>query len=529
MNGKGTVSSRPSGRSNKLSAGFDYNYVSFYYRNNRPFGGSSVTDLDNSTPGQFINVAGTVPRYQTYTNQMAFFAEDQFALSAKVSLVGGLRVDRTAVERLNLVDNTTAKRTFTPPNWRGGVVYSVTPGLSVYGQVATASDTLDNVISSGASQLVFDPTTGRQVAAGVKQSLPGQRGEWTFAAYHIVKEKLVVPVPGVSGVSQQVGSQSSRGVEVTAMVNLPAGLRIDGNLAVLDARYDDFAEETVGGTLVSRAGNTPPSVPERAANLWITWSAPRAWQFRTGLRSVGRRYWDSANTTTIPAYTVVDAGIRKRLSGKVAIDLHLFNLTDKLYGTDVYFNGDAPQWMLGAPRSAEVLERLPVAHCRAIEQDVGGPQRPGERKPFERAAARQCHVRLPMGEGPTPKVDVHLVQRQALALVDGERPRQPQRELPEGARDRLDDLLLRLVVSIAAVLPGDALEFVLIAVDLDPYSVFLQARHAGDGAVDPAPVGVVAQEHDLGAGLQHHGCVGGLCAFVELAGHAGLVLARHSG
>jgi iron complex outermembrane receptor protein len=152
---------------------------------------------------------------------------------------------------------------------------------------------------------------------------------------------------------QQIGSQSSRGVEATAAIDLPVGVRIEGNLAVLDARFDDFSEN-VGGVLVSRVGNTPPSVPERSANLWLTWSAPRAWQFRGGLRSVGRRYWDNANAFSIPAYTVVDAGIRKRLSDNVGVDLHMFNLTNELYATDFYFNAFAPQWMLGVPRSAEI-------------------------------------------------------------------------------------------------------------------------------------------------------------------------------
>ena len=347
------VSSRPFGRSNTLSAGFDYNFVNYLNTSNRPSGGTSVTDLDNSTPGTFINLAGTLPMSLSHTHQVAFFAEDRLAVSDKVSLVGGLRLDRYAVERRNLVDNTTVERTYTPPSWRGGVVYSVKPGLSVYGHVATATDTIRNVISSNPGQLLFDPTTGRQVEGGVKQSLRDQRVEWTVAGYYIKKTKLVVPVPGLLGVQQQIGAQSSRGVEATAAISLPAGFRIDGNLAILDARFDDFAEN-VSGVLVSRAGNTPPSVPERSGNLWVVWNAPQAWQFRAGLRSVGRRTWNSANTSEIPAYTVVDAGLRKRLSGKVAIDLYLFNLTGKLYGTDVYFNPFAPQWMLGAPRSAEV-------------------------------------------------------------------------------------------------------------------------------------------------------------------------------
>lgn len=346
-------SNRLFGRSNTLSAGFDYNFVSFQHTNNSPYGGASVTDLDNSTPGTFINLAGTVPKYRTHTNQASPYAEDRFVLAPKVSLVGGVRLDTYSVERTNLLDGSTADRTYTPVSWRGGAVYAVKPELSLYGQVATATDTVRNIISSNPAQLLFDPTVGRQVEGGVKQSLLDHRAEWTVAGYYIRKTKLLAPVPGSPGVQQQIGAQSSRGVEATAAINLPAGLRIEGNVAVLDARFDDFSEN-VNGTLVSRVGNTPPSVPEHSVNLWLTWNGPNAWQFRGGIRSVGRRYWDNANTSTIPAYTVLDAGLQKRLAHRVAVDLYLFNLTDKLYGTDVYFNAFTPQWMLGVPRSAEV-------------------------------------------------------------------------------------------------------------------------------------------------------------------------------
>jgi iron complex outermembrane receptor protein len=347
------VSSRPFGRNNTFSAGFDYNYVTFQNDFNSPFAGTSVTDLENSTPGSFLELFPTVPQYRTSTHHMAFFAEDRFAVSSKVSLVAGLRWDRTAVERENLVNNTFVDRTFTPAGWRGGIVYSVTPRLSVYGQYATAADTFRSLISSNITQLLFDPTEGRQVEVGVKQSLVDQRVEWTLAGYHIRRTGLPAPVPGQPTVQQQIGAQSSRGVEVTAAVNLPAGFRIDGNLALLDARFDDFGEN-VGGVVTSREGNTPPSVPEQAANLWLTWLAPRDWQFRGGVRSVGKRYWNNANTSQAPGYTILDAGVRKELTARVAVDLHLLNLTNELYATDFYSNAVAPQWMLGPPRSAEV-------------------------------------------------------------------------------------------------------------------------------------------------------------------------------
>ncbi len=347
------VSSRPFGKSNTLSAGFDYDYVDYLVRWNSSFGGASVTDLQNTKPGTFISDDRQEPQFRTHTHHTAFFEENSFAASSKVSLVGGVRLDVYAVDLLDMISNTPAKRTYTPPSWRGGVVYSVKPTLSVYGQVAQATDTVRNIISSSASQMLLDPTIGRQVEGGVKQSLGGQRIEWTVAGYYIKKTKLVAPVPGRPGESQQIGAQSSRGVEATAAINLPNGVRIDGNLAVLDARFDDFSENA-GGVPVSRVGNTPVSVPEHSANLWLTWNAPRSWQFRGGLRSVGRRYSDNANSYSVPAYTVIDAGVRKGVTARLAIDLHLLNVANELYATDVYANGFAPQWMLGAPRSAEV-------------------------------------------------------------------------------------------------------------------------------------------------------------------------------
>jgi iron complex outermembrane receptor protein len=227
------------------------------------------------------------------------------------------------------------------------------PGLSVYGQVATATDTTGDIISNSPGALLLDHTTGRQIEAGVKQSLWGQRAEWTVAGYHIVKKKLLAPVPGSPGELQQIGQQSSRGVEATAAVNLPAGVRIEANVAALDARFDDFAEE-IDGVLVSRVGKTPPSVPERSINVWLTWNAPQEWQFR-GWGSIGRPtvlgQHEHHGHSELHRRRRWRAQTPARRGGGRS---HLYNLTNELYATDFYFNGFAPQWMLGAPRAAEV-------------------------------------------------------------------------------------------------------------------------------------------------------------------------------
>ena len=339
-------------RPNTLTAGIDYNFVRFEHVNNSPYGGSSVVDLANTSPGSFLNLAGTFPKYRTLTHRVGLFAEDRLALSPRLSLVGGVRLDRYQVERRDLIASRLAGRVYTPASWRGGVVYALGPGLSVYGQYATATDTIGNVISNSPARLLFDPTTGRQVEAGVKQLLWQQRAQWTVAAYNIVKEGLLAPDPNNPGTSVQIGQQSSRGVEATASLTTDAGVRVDANVALLRARFDDFAEN-VGGRLVSRVGNRPTNVPERTANLWVSWDAPQGWQLRGGLRYVGDRFWDFANSGEVPGYTVVDAVAGRRLTPRVSLDVRLYNLFDRIYATTFYDNSE-PQWLLGTPRSAEV-------------------------------------------------------------------------------------------------------------------------------------------------------------------------------
>ena len=340
------------GLPNTFSVGFDYTRVRFQHTNNSPYGGTSVVDLVDPEPGQFLNVAGTFPKYRTSTHRVAMFAEDRLEVTPNFSLVGGFRIDRYDVDREELLRDATAEGLYNPVSWRGGVVYSVRPDLSLYGQYSTATDVIGNVISNTATRLALEPTVGRQIEAGVKLSFLDDRGQWTLAGYQIVKDNLLAPDPLNPGTSLQIGQQSSRGVETTLGLSLPAGVALDASVAVLDARYDDFAQ-TVGGVLVSRDGNTPRNIPEQLFNLWLTWNAPGGWQFRGGVQHVGDRYWNHANSGTVPGYTVVDAGVRRRLSDNVDLDVRVNNLFDELYATTYYSNVE-PQWFLGMPRSAEV-------------------------------------------------------------------------------------------------------------------------------------------------------------------------------
>lgn len=80
---------------------------------------------------------------------------------------------------------------------------------------------------------------------GVKQSFLEGRGEWTLAAYHIVKDKLLTTDPNRPGITVQVGQQSSRGLEASLSLGLWEGVRGDVNGALLRTKYDDFIQTVV--------------------------------------------------------------------------------------------------------------------------------------------------------------------------------------------------------------------------------------------------------------------------------------------
>jgi len=203
------------------------------------------------------------------------------------------------------------------------------------------------------AQQLFDLTPGRQVEAGVKQSLANGRGEWAVAAYRIVKEKLLVPDPNNPTLRQQIGQQSSRGVELSGSATLGFGVRADASVALLDARYDDFTE-LVAGVLTSWAGNTPTNTPERVASLWLTSNLPGRFQVQGGMRYMGQRYLNNANAVTTPSVTVVDAGIRHRWTEMVSIDLRATNLFDQLYLQSVSGAPVPLRGRIGAPRQVEL-------------------------------------------------------------------------------------------------------------------------------------------------------------------------------
>ncbi len=332
---------------NTFVIGFDVNSVDFQHVNNAPYGGDSTVPVRGFDPGRFINVAGTFPKYDTDTSQYSLFFENRFELNERWSFIAGARYDDNDYERTNLVTRAKFGATFKETTWRVGAVFQPVETLSFYAQYATAVDPIGSLASLSATDATRKLTTGKQIEIGVKQQLFANHLEWTLALYDIVKENLVAPIletPDPDDVAQ-IGEQSSRGVEASLAYTITDRWRIDANVTLLDAEYEAFGDNT---------GNTPRSVPERLANLWMSWQFLEDWRARAGLRHVGKRYMDDSNTAVLPSYSILDAAVDWAVSDAVTVGAHVRNATDKVYAQSSY--GGA-QYILGMPRTWELQAR----------------------------------------------------------------------------------------------------------------------------------------------------------------------------
>lgn len=334
-------------------AGFEWYRTRLLHSSNAPYGGASTVDPYDVVAGTFASPVPTLPGRRAELDTRALFAEDVLEIAGRWKLVTGVRRDAMDFDNADLRTGIALGKDYAPVTGRVGAVWTPAARLSLYGQFGTATDPLSGALSLPNGSVSFDLTRGRQLEFGAKGDIPALRAEWTVAAYRIEKRNLLSRDPDNPGVAQQVGRQSSTGLEVAFGAEPLRGWTVDANAAVLRARYDDF-KEIVGGRPVARDGNTPAGVPERTASLWTHYRFLPQWDAGVGARHVGLRQSNAANTASLPAYTVLDASLGWRCSPALAFTLAVKNLADRDYALS---GSGGVRWLLGAPRTLQLTAR----------------------------------------------------------------------------------------------------------------------------------------------------------------------------
>ena len=340
---------------NRFVIGLDFSHLHL----NRPSffsAGDSISPFAVVPSGGFGSITSAEQR--TAITTTALFVEEQFSLTDAIKLVGGLRHDHIDLDRklfnaagvLNTA--TSFERDFNPTTWRAGLVYDLLPTVTLYGQYATAADPVGTNVFIVRAGENFNLATGAQWEVGLKQTAWGNRAEWTLAYFDIFRKGILTQTSLTT--AQNVGRQTSKGVELSGAFRVNEAWCVQGNLTFLSARFEDFAE-TDGGAVVSRNGNRPPNVPETMANVWSVYRVPFVvpFDFGAALRYVGHRYADNANAVRLNAYTTADAWLSVPYRN-LTFTLRGRNLFDKTYAiwADPFYPS---QVLIGAPRTVELM------------------------------------------------------------------------------------------------------------------------------------------------------------------------------
>jgi iron complex outermembrane receptor protein len=91
------------------------------------------------------------------------------------------------------------------------------------------------------------------------------------------------------------------------------------------------------------------------ANLWAVVTPADRWRVGAGVRYVGKRYADNANTVREPSYTLLDAFVSFTPVRFANLTLRGRNLTDDTYAIASY---GPTQFILGEPRVIEFVANV---------------------------------------------------------------------------------------------------------------------------------------------------------------------------
>ncbi len=354
---KGTLAGRPS----RLIVG------GFIERNDLTRGGTPAGYATTATSVTLLDPAttfgpGDAGRFQKNSRvvieTLAFYLENALDLTPGLKLVTGLRHDAIDLQRDTLVTPTTSfatyRKSYAPWTGRAGLLWALTHDVNLYASYSRAAEPTTQLVSFTASSNDFSLQTGRQYEIGMKGSLT-KRLDFTLALFDIEKANILAstldPLTGLR-ISQQIGTQNSRGAEASLAWSPGDGWRLEANAAYTDAWYGSFAEN-LGTGIISRTGNRPPNVPEWVLGFFASKRFANGLALNGSIRHVGDRFGNNNNSVVADGYLTFDAGLSYTWRA-CTFTLRGRNLTDEVYepvaGTTMR--------RLADPRSVEFSTRV---------------------------------------------------------------------------------------------------------------------------------------------------------------------------
>ena len=297
--------------------------------------------------GRFTAIAtSTASVFDTRGLYVQDFADLGHGFKALVGVRHDWFVQKTD-QRLPVV----ARLARTDRNWspRSGLVYQPDATQSYYASWSRSFQPSAETFALAANNADIAPEQTINNEVGAKYTLLGGRLNLQAAGFILRRTGIKGADPLVPTRLVSVGTQRTRGIELSGQLSLPSGFQAVAGYAYLDARVTASSRPEL-------ADKGATITPRHAANGFLTKTFAQRIGLGGGVNYVGNRWADPANTTVLPHYVTLDA-VAWVVAGPVRLQLNGYNLANTRYivaghGTSALLN------LPGAPRSVLGTARL---------------------------------------------------------------------------------------------------------------------------------------------------------------------------
>lgn len=277
-------------------------------------------------------------------NVFSVYVQDEIKISDRLDVIVGMRYDSFDIEVFNVPGNETRTRTDGEFSPRFGVVFKPKENVSFYGSYSESflprsGEQFAN-INGNNNQL--DPNTFSNLEGGVK---------WDLQARMIITLALFE----VEQSSPQVSDDDPATLDVIDSQISGFETQLKGHLS--DAWYVLLGYGTLDGEQVNRSGPTglrPRELPERMFSMWNNFQVTQKIGVGIGVTYQDNSFVNNSNSAILPSYTRFDASASYDYSDQLRIQLHVENLTDKLYFPNSHSTHQAT---VGEPLNARITVR----------------------------------------------------------------------------------------------------------------------------------------------------------------------------
>lgn len=284
----------------------------------------------------------------------AIYLQDQITLAPTWKLLAGLRYDRFGQKTDNRLpgqaDLERSDATWSP---RVGLVWQPDARQSYYASISRSYQPSAEMFALSGANAAIKPEKTTNLEVGAKFDLLEGRANAAVSLFQLERTDIKSSDPARPTQLIPIGTQRTRGLELSATGELLPGLQAMLGYAWLDARVTHSPTLAAG---VPIEGKRATLTPRHAASAWLTQRLGQAWSVGGGVNYVGLRQADPGNTVALPSYVVVDAMAEYRFGPRTSVQLNLRNLFDRAY----YVSGHGSSANLnlpGAPRNATVTLR----------------------------------------------------------------------------------------------------------------------------------------------------------------------------